>query len=164
MAKKEVFEAKALSPLEEKFCKAFGDPESETYGQGTKSAVAAGYAAGTARNASWKALRRPRIKVRLKEIYSESDFSAGKVMSNLASDRLKALEKGDISSAVRCDELLGKRLKLWVDSYYQEIEKTDEEAERREVQEEGFYQLYAAWRLEQGPGPVMPDDNTRKIG
>jgi len=108
-------EQRICSPIEELFCRAYADPQSETYSQASESAKKAGFSARGARTAAWRALKRSCVKARLKEIYAASDFSADRVMSNLESDRLKALEKGDIGAAIRADELMGKRLGMFSD-------------------------------------------------
>ena len=171
-------ESAALTGKEELFCQAFGNPESETYGMKLKSAAKAGYAEPGAHTAAWKLLRRPRIKARLQEIYVSGDFSVGKVMSNLANDRIRALAKDDIATACRCDELMGKRLRLFVDSF-QDVGGvlTDEEkqvdAERKAMAEEAG-RLYMEHKIHPGGNvphfPTKPDENAdgnqgnRKVG
>ena len=103
------------TPQEEAFCRAYADPESETYNNGTQSAVKAGYAAAGAHTAAWKALRRPRVQHRLREIYGEQEWSPERVMTNIAANRAKADQKGDLATVARCDELMAKRLGLLSD-------------------------------------------------
>ena len=131
-------EQRICSPVEELFCRAYADPQSETYGQASESAKKAGFSAKGARTAAWRALKRPCVKARLKEIYAESDFSADRVMSNLVADRLKALAKGDIGAAIRADELMGKKLGLFSDRLIQTFEDAGrqhelDEAEKRQA-------------------------------
>ena len=102
-----------LTPREEQFCVAFGDPESLTYGRSEKSAAAAGYV--QPRSAAWKLRRRPKIQARLAEFQTAAFAAAGKVLSDLEHTRLAALEKGDLATAARCSELQGKHISLWTD-------------------------------------------------
>jgi len=131
-------EQRICSPIEELFCRAYADPESETYSQATESAKKAGFSASGARTSAWRALQRPHVKARLRELYEATEFSAGRVMSNIAADRLRAIQKGDIATAVRCDELLGKKLGLFSDRLIQTFEDPGrqhelDESERREA-------------------------------
>ena len=102
-----------LSPQEDRFCRAYGNPESETYGNATKSAEFAGYA--QPHNAAWKVRHRPQIIARLQEMYDVATASLGKVMSDLEHERLLALKKGDLAAAIRASELQGKRLGAFLD-------------------------------------------------
>ena len=134
---------KALTAQEEAFCQAFGNPESETFGKQEASAEAAGYSG--ARTAAWRCMRRPRVKKRLQEIYDASEFSVGRILTNLLHDRKLAEAKGDISAMVRADELCGKHLRMFVER--QEINARDDEPMTDE--EEAYHREYAAWRLDQ---------------
>jgi hypothetical protein len=103
-----------LTPREEQFCVAFGDPESVTYGRSEKSAAAAGYV--QPRSAAWKLRRRPKIQARLAEFQAAASAAAGRVLSDLEHTRLLALDKGDLATAARCSELQGKHLAMWLES------------------------------------------------
>ena len=100
--------AAELTPKENLFCEAFANPESRTYGNATKSAQAAGYS--QPHNAGWKLRRRSQIRARLGELYEVSAAALGRVMTDLEHERQLAVAKGDIASAVRASELMGKRL------------------------------------------------------
>jgi hypothetical protein len=100
-----------LTPKEEAFCVAFGDPESVTYGRSEKSAAAAGYV--QPRSAGWKLRRRPRIIARLGEFQAAAKAVAAKVLTDLENTRLLALEKGDLAVAARCSELQGKHIGMF---------------------------------------------------
>ena len=97
-----------LSPKEELFCRAWGDPQSETFGRATKSAAVAGYT--QPHNAAWKLRRRPRIIARLKEYEEMAAADLGRVMATIEHIRLAAEEKGDHATALRAAELQGRRL------------------------------------------------------
>jgi len=102
-----------LTPREEQFCIAYGDPESSTYGRSEKSAAAAGYI--QPRSAAWKLRRRPKIQARLAVFQSAATAAVGRVLSDLEHTRLLALEKGDLATAARCSELQGKHLSMFAD-------------------------------------------------
>jgi hypothetical protein len=102
-----------LTPREEAFCVAFGDPESLHYGRPTKAAVAAGYPEKSAWNTAWKLRRRPRIIARLGEFQAAAKAVAAKVLTDLENTRLLALEKGDLAVAARCSELQGKHIGMF---------------------------------------------------
>jgi hypothetical protein len=102
-----------LSPKELKFCEAFGNPESETFGRATASAAAAGFI--QPRSAGWKLRRRGRIIAKLQEYHAAVRVEIGKVLFDLETERLQALAKGDIATAVRASELQGKHLAMFTD-------------------------------------------------
>jgi hypothetical protein len=102
-----------LSPKELAFCEAFGNPESETFGNARKSAEVAGY--GEPHNAGWKLRRRPRIIAKLKSYHVAVTVAVGRVLADLENERRLAIEKGDLSTAVRATELMGKHLGMFRD-------------------------------------------------
>ncbi len=82
-----------LSPQERLFVEAYGNPESETFGNGTKSAAAAKFA--QPHNAAWKLKKRPHIKAALEAMYEQYAGDVGRVMVDLEHARRKSAEKGD---------------------------------------------------------------------
>ena len=113
MSKTDKTSSGLLTPMEERWCRAYADPESSTYGLATASAKAAGFS--ESHNASWKIRRRPKVRARLAELYSLTIVAADKVMTDLENLRLRAVKKGDVQAAVRAVELQGKRLALFVE-------------------------------------------------
>jgi len=143
-----------LTPQEETFCRAFGDPESETYGKGAKSAAAAKYS--EPHNAAWKLRRRPRIIARLEEMQEEASAALGKVMSDLEHTRLRALAEGGaagLAVAARCSELQGKRL-----GAFRDVFAVDDPAERREWDEKMAVEVSRLARL------LIEQDGDRLLG
>ncbi len=105
-----------LSPQEERFCRFYGDPESETYGKATASAEAAQY--GEPHNAAWKLRRRPRIIERLREYEKVSAAAVGRVMTDLEHIRQRALAEGGaagLAVACRAVELMGRHVAAFAD-------------------------------------------------
>jgi hypothetical protein len=121
-----------LSAKEEAFCRYYGDPESETYSNGTASAKKAGF--GQPHSAQWKLRRRLRVIARLKEFQDAACADLGKVMSDIEHTRRKALEKGDLAVAARCSELQGKRLGLFWERSTMSFSE-EESTRRREYSE-----------------------------
>jgi hypothetical protein len=102
-----------LSPRELAWCESFGNPESETFGNATASAAAAGYV--QPRSAAFKLRRRSRIIAKLAEYHKAVTVAVGRVLTDLEHERQLALAKGDVSSAIRASELMGKSLGMFVD-------------------------------------------------
>ncbi len=102
-------EPRDLTPQEILFCDAYARPESETFGSGSKSIVVAGWPDKNASQRSNTLRQKKQVDVYLKEIYAENAESIGEVVCNIQFDRRMARDKGDWSTAARCDELLGKR-------------------------------------------------------
>jgi len=100
-----------LSPKELKFCEAFANPESETFGNATASAGVAGFI--QPRSAGWKLRRRPRIIAKLETYHAVVRVIVGKVLSDLEFTRLAGLAKGDLAVAARCSELQGKHIGMF---------------------------------------------------
>jgi phage terminase small subunit len=131
-----------LTPQEVLFCDAYGDAESETYGNATKSAELAKYS--QPHNAGWKLKQRQVVKDRLNEIYEKNRAGVGKVMSDLEYERLLAIAKGDISSAIRASELQGKRLGAFSDKH---IFRVGDDEQRRQTKQIEAEQLERIRRL-----------------
>jgi len=102
-----------LSPKELKFCEAFANPESGTFGNARKSAEAAGYR--EPHNAGWKLRRRGRIIAKLQEYHGAVFVAVGRVLADLENERRLAVEKGDLASAIRASELMGKHLGMFLE-------------------------------------------------
>ena len=77
----------------------------------------AGYAPGTVRGKN-NSTTTPVVKVCMDEIQrdlKEKDITIEYVLNNLKEDRELALKKGDFSTVVRVDELLGKYLAMFTE-------------------------------------------------
>ena len=113
-------ETKKLTAKEESFCVAYTTIGSETFSNGTKSAIEAGYAEDSARTQAWRLLRKEHIKNRIRELYDknmeENMVTTGSVLANLAHDRQMARKNHQYSVATRCTELEGKYLALFTDN------------------------------------------------
>lgn len=108
-----------LTPQEELFCSNFCAIGSETFSRREKSALTAGYSPASARNQATALLAREDIQLRIRELsvslLEKNEITAESVLRNILHDRELARNRGDVGTAVRCDELLGKYLNLWKD-------------------------------------------------
>ena len=130
-----------LTAKEEAFCVAYTTIGSETFSNGTKSAIEAGYAEDSARTQAWRMLRKKHIKTRLCELYEknmeDNMVTIESVLSNLDHDRQMARKAGQYSVAKGCTELQGKYLAMFTDNVNQTLEepKPLSEEERAIIQE-----------------------------
>jgi len=101
------------------FCVHFTTLGAETFGRAERSAIAAGFAEASARNQATKLLKKPAVQARISELHKENMsrnfLTSDKVLNDLESVRLQAVEKGDLSAAIRASELQGKFLAMFVD-------------------------------------------------
>ncbi|MBN2513579.1 MAG: terminase small subunit [Sedimentisphaerales bacterium] len=108
-----------LTPQEELFCSNFCAIGTDTFSRREKSALAADYSPASARNQATALLARKDIQLRIRELsvslLEKNEITAESVLRNILHDRELARNRGDIGTAVRCDELLGKYLNLWRD-------------------------------------------------
>ena len=111
---------KELTAKEEAFCVAYTTIGSETFSNGTKSAMEAGYAEDSARTQAWRMLRKEHIKKRVRELYDknmeDNMVTTSSVLANLAHDRLMARKHHQYSVAKSCTELEGKYLAMFTDN------------------------------------------------
>jgi phage terminase small subunit len=117
-----------LSPKEERFI-----AEYLIDGNGTRSAISAGYKAGdTAKRTAYELLRRPRVKAALlkaqKAQQERTLITADKVLLDIQAIGNQAWKAKDFTQALRSRELLGKRYKLFTDRV--EVLDTTPRAER----------------------------------
>ena len=144
-----------LSPREEAFCVHFADPESEHYGRSAASATAAGYASRPS-HVAWRLRRRPRIVERIAEFQDLARAAAARVLAALDHERLLAVAKGDVASAIRASELQGKHLAMWVERTIVAAVVTEAKVyTQAEIVEA---QRIATIRLEAGDVGELPDE------
>ena len=139
----------ALTPKEELFVRAFCDPQSSTYSKATKSAEVARYS--EPHNAQWRLRRRPRIIQRIGEYERLVCVQIGKVLSDLEHERLLALEKGDVASAIRASELQGKHLAMFTDKVAVDETYVHVYDERAAIETRKITRILLLGSVEQGP-------------
>ena len=108
-----------LNPKELAFVQYYTALGEKTCGNATQAALQAGYSEESAYNAGWKLLQRPVVRQEIqklcKERFEKIGLNTDKVLLDLEHDKLLARAKGDISSAIRADELQGKFLSMFSD-------------------------------------------------
>jgi len=102
-----------LTVKELRFCLAFGDVESPTFGDATQSAKSAGYR--DFRNSGWRLRQRPAIIAKLATFHKAVVAERNRILADRENERRLALAKGDIQAAIRASELQGKAVGLFVD-------------------------------------------------
>ncbi len=114
---------KELTPKQEAFCVAYTTIGSETFNNGTKSAIEAKYAEDSSRTQAWRMLRKEHIKKRIRELYDqnmqENMVTFNSVLANLAHDRQMARKHHQYHVAKSCTELEGRYLAMFTDNISQ---------------------------------------------
>ena len=126
-----------LKPRQDGFCVHYTTIGSETYSNGTKAALAAGYSETSAHVTATKLLKQEAIQKRILELHQENMqrnmITVDKVLADLEHDKLLAREAHQYSVAKGCTELQGKHLAMFTDNIKQTTEQpkplTDEERE-----------------------------------
>ena len=128
------------TPKQESFCVHYTTIGAETFSNGTKSAIAAGYSENSAYSQASAMLKNPKIQQRIKELHSENMsrnlITVEKVLADLEHDKLAAREAGQYGVAKGCTELQGKYLAMFTDrNLIEDVGKQREytEREREEV-------------------------------
>ena len=134
-----------LKPRQDSFCVHYTTIGSDTYSNGTKAALAAGYAETSAHVTATKLLKQDAIRNRIVELQAENMrrnlITVDKVLVDLEHDKLLAREARQYSVAKSCTELQGKYLAMFTDNINQTAEQpaelSDEDREQlREIAKE----------------------------
>jgi phage terminase small subunit len=108
-----------LTAKREAFCRNFTCIGSPTFGNGTRSAIAAGYAESSAAVMACNLLKDRRIIDRINELHAENMvrnmITVDKVLSDLEHDKLMARENHQYAVAKSCTELQGRFLAMFTD-------------------------------------------------
>jgi phage terminase small subunit len=132
-------EIEMLPAKRESFCVNYTTIGAETFGNGTKSAIAAGYSENSAYSQASALLKNPEIRQRVQELHAENMsrnlITVDKVLADLEHDKVMARQNRQYAVATRCTELQGKYLAMFTDRVVaqdtpRQIELS--EAERRE--------------------------------
>ncbi len=110
---------KKLKPRQDSFCVHYTTIGSETYSNGTKAALAAGYSEKSAHVTATQLLKQEAIQERIVELQAENMkrnlITVDKVLADLEHDKLMARESRQYSVAKACTELQGKYLAMFTD-------------------------------------------------
>ena len=139
-----------LKPRQDSFCVHYTTIGSETYSNGTKAALAAGYSKKSAHVTATKLLKQEQIRNRIIELQAENMrrnmITIDKVLADLEHDKLSARENHNYSVATRCTELQGRYLAMFTDRNIvnEDTEKQELTEKQKKDQEE-----YKAWKRRQ---------------
>ena len=110
---------KPLTVRQDSFCVHYttiGEPQ---FGNGTRAAIAAGYAEAGAAVLAHKLLKDKRIIARINQLHSENMvrnmITVDKVLSDLEHDKLMARENHQFAVSKSCSELQGRYLAMFTD-------------------------------------------------
>jgi len=108
-----------LKPKQDSFCVHYTTIGSETYSNGTKSALAAGYSESSAPVQATRLLKQEAIRNRIIELQAENMrrnlITVDKVLADLEHDKILAREHHQYGVAKGCTELQGKYLAMFTD-------------------------------------------------
>ena len=97
-----------LTDLQEKFCRAFADIDSETFDNGKESVIVAGYSEATSGSEAWRLLQNIKIAERIEELkvgqVDKSGLSKSKVLCDLENNRRKSMANGTDAGRVNARE------------------------------------------------------------
>lgn len=109
------------------FCLLYSNIGTATFGNGTQSALAAGYKEASAYMQASRLLTHDKIKTAIQEAYAKrlehNGITINKVLADLEHARLLALEKGDISAAIRASEGHGRYLAMFTDKVALDVDE-----------------------------------------
>ncbi len=146
-------ERATLTPKQESFCVHYTSIGAETFSNGTKSAVAAGYSEKSAYSQASALLKNPKVKARITGLHAENMsrnmITIDKVLADLEHDKLMARKAGQLNVAKECSVAQGKYLAMFTDNVSIDPDRTREfsELERSEAKR------IAAFLLDQ---PALP--------
>ncbi len=113
-------ETKTLTPKQESFCIHYTTIGAETFGNGTRAAIAAGYSEKGAYARGSELLRNRKVRERINELHAENmsrnNITVDKVLTDLEHDKLMARKAGQYGVAKGCTELQGKYLAMFTDN------------------------------------------------
>ena len=108
-----------LKPRQDSFCVHYTTIGSETYSNGTKAALAAGYSEKSAHVTATKLLKQEAIRERIVKLQAgnmkRNLITIDKVLADLEHDKLLARKDHQYSVAKGCTELQGKYLAMFTD-------------------------------------------------
>ncbi len=125
---------KNLKPRQDSFCNHYTTIGADTYSNGTKAALAAGYSETSGHVTATQLLKQEAIQKRIVELQAENMkrnlITVDKVLADLEHDKLLARENHQYAVAKSCTELQGRWLSMFVDRI-----QTEDINETRELSE-----------------------------
>ena len=109
-----------LTPKQDTFCVHYTTIGAETFSNGTKSAIAAGYSEKGAYARGSELLRIRKVLERISELHTENMrrnmITVDKVLADLEHDKLMARQAGQYSVSLQCTIAQGKYLAMWTEN------------------------------------------------
>lgn len=113
-------QTKTLTPKQDSFCVHYTTIGAETFSNGTKSAIAAGYSEKGAYVRGSELLRNRKVLERISELHTENMqrnmITVDKVLADLEHDKLMARKAGQYAVAKECSVAQGKYLAMFTDN------------------------------------------------
>lgn len=139
-----------VSLQEDTFCVHYTTIGAETYSNALKSAKAAEYSEASAHTQGSRLLKKQAIMERISELHKQNMarnfLSIDKVLSDLENTRIKADNKGDLASSIRCSELQGK-YKLMFSERIQIGRDNPEQMQKLTEAQEQTASRFAEWSI-----------------
>lgn len=108
-----------LSPKEVAYCEFFTALGEDTCSHQQRSCIAAGYAEKSASVQAWKLMQRPAIRAKIAELHAKRMhkhlINPERILFDIEHIRIKALEKDDLSTALRALEDFGKYFSMFTE-------------------------------------------------
>jgi len=116
-------QTETLTPKQDSFCVHYTTIGAETFGNGTKSAIAAGYSEKGAYVRGSELLRNRKVLDRISELHTENmsrnNITVDKVLADLEHDKLMARKHNQYAVAKECSIAQGKYLAMFTDNINQ---------------------------------------------
>ncbi len=113
-------QTKTLTPKQDSFCVHYTTIGAETFGNGTRAAIEAGYSEKGAYARGSELLRLRKVRERINELHAENMqrnmITVDKVLADLEHDKLMARKHHQYAVSKGCTELQGKYLAMFTDN------------------------------------------------
>ena len=143
---------KELSQREAAFAVHFTTIGNDTFSDGKKSAIAAGYSDRSAHVAASRLMKREKVRNRISELHSENMqrnlITVDKVLADLEHDKILARKDQQYAVAKGCTELQGKYLAMFTDRLQTEQSDAQKERTALSAAEEVLFDEWIEWRLQ----------------
>jgi phage terminase small subunit len=150
-------QTKTLTPKQDSFCVYYTTIGAETFSNGTKSAIAAGYSEKGAYARGSELLKNRKVLERISELHTENMqrnmITVDKVLADLEHDKLMARKAGQYGVAKGCTELQGKYLAMFTDNTNVTDTVRQHELDEKAAKEA---EEFAKWRLKEKYGMPVP--------
>lgn len=164
-------EIKALTPKQDSFCVHYTTIGADTYSNGAKSAIAAGYSEKGAYVRASELLRNRKILDRISELHTENMqrnmITTDKVLADLEHDKLMSRKHNQYAVAKECSIAQGKYLAMFTDNINQadtlKLQEIDENLKQAAefIGDTVLYAQMAGLTPEQAVAGLSPEDKAK---